>query len=390
MRYPNSFARTHVVSRLLRQHGETSATELEQQQTVVAVGGRLMHRAAHEEGSCGTVQDQSGRIDVLVSDAATGRANRQAFESWSAGDIIGVAGMLCRTRAGALAVRAHEVERLAPALRPLPAQEDATGYLGVLLDPRKRALFELRGRLIAGIRAYLGGTTYVEVETPLLQEETAPGAVTFQTHHHALDRSLHLRTSADLYLKRLLVGGIEKLYELNRSFRNGPPTAQALREGTVLELYCAYSSYLYMMALLEQLIASAARYALGSQAPLRLEPPFQRIAATAAPKALPVQPTYLVDSPAAQAPHARRKDAAPQLAEHFELYIAGHKVAEGRSEVNDADEVAARYGPAFAHAVEYGLPPASGLTLWIDPLVMVLSGSASLHDTLIFDHHADR
>jgi lysyl-tRNA synthetase, class II len=396
MPYPNSFARTHIAGRLQRDYGETPAEELERLQRVVAVGGRLMYKSALGSASLGIVEDQSGRMDVMVSDEAAGKTNRFAYEAWNVGDIVGVAGMLCRLPGGGLAVRAHEMELLVKALRPLPAQGAGPGYLALLSDPRKRAVFQTRSRVIAAIRAYLGGTTYVEVETPLLQQEAVAGVVQFATYHNALGCRLHLRASGDAFLKRLLIGGVERVYEINRYFSSEAPAPDYFPEGTVLEMYCAYSSYLYMMALLEQLAARAAQAALGSTdvswrgQTLHMGQPFARMAAKDARAAELLQPTYVLDFAAEEAPRVRRKDGAPEVAEQFQLFLGGHKVAEGRSELNDADETKANYDSQFARAVEYGMPPASGLTLWLDRFIMVLTDSASLRDVVLFPAHADR
>jgi lysyl-tRNA synthetase, class II len=389
MAYPNSFVRTHLAGRLLSQYGEMPVEELARVQPVVAVAGRLVEKAE----DFGILQDRSGRMPIAVTQEAVGKAGHAAYAGWQVGDIIGIAGLLCRLPNGTLAVRAHELERLAPALRPLAGE--GAGYLAMLSDERKRRVFEIRTRVLAAIRAYLGGTAYVEVETPLLQAEPPEGAAHFTSRHNALAVGLRLRTSAETYLKRLLVGGMEKVYEINRSFVN-ESAAEFFPEGTLLELYCAYSSYLYPMALLEQLLARVAQQALGSTAipwqgqTLELAPPYRRVAANLMQAEPLAQPTYVVDFAAHEAPRARAKIGAPQVAEMFRLFIGGHQIAEGRSELNDPDSVAQCYDAGFARAVEYGLPPASSVAVSIDRLVMVLTGSASMRDVVLFPAHADR
>lgn len=444
MSYPNDFERTHLASDIARQYGATSAPDLARLQPVVSVAGRLMRTSALETSLLGALQDQSGRIDILVSQEATGKRNHAAFAGWGAGDIIGVTGTLCRLAAGELAVRAHEVERLVSALRRLPEESGTERYLDLLTDPHARSVFALRSRLIAAIRAYMRSTSYLEVETPMLQSDRDPRAAQFTTHHNALRRELYLRSSGELYLKRLLVGGVEKVYEINRHFLNESPAADHLPEGTLLEIYSAYSTFFYMMVLVEQLLARSVGSAVGTNAvpwrgqALEFGKRFHTTTVTDAIRAHGgaqwtdaqlrdpgflssclvergvslaggegwsvlqgplfdalaarqlVQPTFVVDFPAEAASGARRKDQAPELAEQFELYIGGLKVAQGRSEPNDPDEIAGRYDADFARAVEYGLPPASGVTLSIDRLVMALTDSPSLRDTVVFASHDGR
>jgi lysyl-tRNA synthetase class 2 len=398
MRYPNDFAPTHLAVQLARQYRDTPADELERLHPVVAVAGRLMRKSAASNSSLGLLQDHSGCIDILVSEEATGKANHAAYALWRPGDIIGVTGIVCRLAGGALAVRAHDIERLVGAMRPLPEASAGARYLDLLTDPRTRSVFGIRSRFIAGIRAYLAGTAYLEVETPMLQPDAERAAVQFKTQHNALRRELYLRSSGELYLKRLLVGGMEKVFEINRSFANQAPAPDYCPEGTILEMYCAYSSYLYMMALLEPLLARAVHHALGTTSvswqghALELGKRFHRTtqAQLRDPQSQLIEPTYVVDFPAGSAQRARRKDDAPELAEQFELFVGGQKVAEGRSELNDADQVAEHHDADFARAVEYGLPPASGLTLSIDRLVMVLTDSPSIREVILFPADAHR
>jgi lysyl-tRNA synthetase class 2 len=393
--YPNSFARIHLAAQLLRQHGATAADELERSATPVAIAGRLMEKRSAAGSSSGVLQDHSGRIEVLVSDEASGRSDHAAFAGWEVGDIIGVRGIICRGVQGELAVRAHEMQRLVKSLHPLSQAPQGSQYVELIVDRRRRSVFDVRARLIEGIRAFLSGTTYLEVETPILQPAREMGAVQFATHHNALDRDLYLRASAELYLKRLLVGGVEKIYEINRNFADRRPDAGHVREGTHLEIYCAYSNYLYMVALLELLLARTAAHALGTTVfswrgrELDLSKTFARTTA-AEGECASLEPTFVLDFPAATSDRARRKDGAPDLAERFELYIGGHKIADGCSVLNDPDEQAARlreaekYDSDFVRALEYGMPPASGMSVSIDRLVMVLTDSASLGEVILF------
>ena len=394
MRYPNSFSRTHFAGVLQQQHAQTPAEELERLQLVVTLAGRLTQKNDLDGTGLGELQDRLGRIHLLVTEAAAGRANHAAFGSWKEGDIVGVTGVLSRLAGGALAVRLHEMERLVECKRPLPREGTGPAFLALLTDESARRTFEIRSRTIAGIRAYLGGTSYMEVETPLLQADPMAGTKLLSTHHNALVRELWLRSSAGTYLKRLLVGGVEKVYEINRTFSHQGSDDRHELETTLLEIYCAYSSHLYMMALLEQIVARAARHALGTTSvpsgsgALELGKPFRRLPAAEARGERLAQPTYVVDVPAREAPYARHKVGAPEVAEQFYLYLGGHRIAEGRSELNDPDEVAVRYNSEFARAVEYGLPPSSGLALSIDRLVMVLADADALGDVQPFALHA--
>lgn len=423
MSYPNHFERTHRVLQLVQQYGQTPTDELARLQPVVSVAGRLMGTSALESARLGVLQDQSGHIDILVSPEATGKREHAAFADWGAGDIIGVRGMVCRLPGGQLAVRVHEIERLVKPVRTLPEKSGGQPYLDLLMNARARSVFALRSRLIAVIRVYLRSTSYLEVETPMLQSDPDPRAAQFKTHHNALDRDLYLRASGERYLKRLLIGGVEKVYEINRHFLNEPPAEGRLPEGTILEMYSAYSTFQYMMVLVEQLlsrtvgsvfgtnavpwrgealefgkrfhtitVADAIRLHAGGQstdAQLRDASFLSSLFDAVAAKQL-AQPTFVVDFPADAAWRARPRDDAPQFAERFELYIGGHKVAEGQSEWNDPDEIAGRYDADFVRAVEYGLPPLAGLTLSIDRLVMALTDSPSLHEVVAFPFHGAR
>lgn len=378
MSYPNDFERTHLASQIVRQYGETPQQELERLLPVVAVAGRLMAVSALQGAHLARLRDQSAFLDILISAEATGKRDHAAFASWSPGDILGVTGTVCRLADGQLAVRAHEIERLVQPLHRLPEQPGSEPYLRLLLDADTRARFALRSGLITAIRAYMRATTYLEVETPILQAEPDARATQFRTHHNALDRELYLRSAGDLYLKRLLVGGVEKVYEINRCFVQAAPDADSLVESTVLELCAAYATFQYMMAFVEQLLARSIGTALGTNSvPWRgriLD--FARrfeVAVAGAPGALE-QPTFVVD----------------EAAGRFEVHVAGCKVAAGGAEVNDPEALADGQDADFVRAVEYGLPPAAGLTLWIDRLVMALTDAPSLADVALFHPHGGR
>jgi lysyl-tRNA synthetase class 2 len=387
--YPNTFSRTHSSASLQREHANTPADELERANVVVAVAGRLMEKRSVGEAGLAVLQDQFGRIGVLTSREAAGNAAFAAYARWRVGDILGVTGIVCRQPDGALAVRAHDIERLVEALRPWPESEATPRYLDLVNSEATRSIFLTRSRLIAGIRAFLANTSYLEVETPILQIGVARRSGHFTTHHNALDCDLRLRSSGEVYLKRLLVGGVEKVYELNRCFHNEAAQPEFLPEGTWLEMYCSFTGYTYMMTMVEQLVSFTVERLFATTSvqrgdrTLRFERPFASIRAREAELPKLVQPTFVVDFPATQAPLARCRDNEPDIAEQFELVIDGHKVAEGRSELNDPEAVA-KHDPDLARVVGYGMPPASGLSLSIDRLVMVLAGAGGLRDVILF------
>jgi lysyl-tRNA synthetase class 2 len=447
--YPNDFSRTHIAMRVKAKYGETPDDELERQQVAVTIGGRLMSKRVLGETSFGIVEDMSGRIQIAVSDDASGKANHAAYAQWDGGDIVGVEGILYRTADGELTIRAHSIRLLVKALRP--PEDHANGadgdalasrprYAQLIGNPQARRLFAVRSRALQGIRQLFGGTHYMEVETPMLQPVPgADAARSFETHHNALDMALYLRGSAIPYLARLAVGGMEKIYEINRSFRNDGRFVEQGFELTMMEIYCAYSSHLYMMALLELVIARAARSSVGSTTvtwqghDIELGKPFARISTGQAIRnhapadwsdaqlrdreflacrlselgvqfdqdarwgALHaklfravaarhmIQPTFVVEFPFREIALARRSNDDPELAEGFELFVGGRAIAEGASVINDAAELDGRVADAeFVRAVEYGLPPASSAALSIDMLAMLLTGSSSLRDVILF------
>jgi len=405
--YPNDFFRTHMALSLDETHGETANEELEAAQVLVTVAGRLMFKRVMGKASFGVLQDGSGRIQIYVSDDVSGAAGHGAFKHWDVGDVLGVKGMLFRTRKGELTVRAHELRLLTKSLRPLPEKFHGLAdqetryrqrYVDLLVNEHSRWVFAVRSRVIQAIRRTMGSTNYIEVETPMLQP--IPGGATarpFKTHHHALDMDMYLRIAPELYLKRLVVGGIDKVYEINRSFRNEGISTRHNPEFTMMEVYCAYTNHTYMMSLMETLIRSAAQEATGSMKvryqgrDLDLEKPFTRMTMTQAIQRFApehwtgaqlrdplflgeqlaklgiafdevqgwgarqtmlfeaisekrlIEPTFVTDFPAEVSPLARSKDTDPQTAERFELYVDGKEIANGFSELNDPEDQAERF-----------------------------------------------
>jgi lysyl-tRNA synthetase class 2 len=405
--YPNDFTRTHMTEQLDAAHGEKSKEVLEQEQVQATIAGRLMLKRVMGKASFGVVQDHAGRLQIYVSDDRTGKAKHDQFKHYDLGDIIGVSGVLFRTQKGELTLHAQDLRLLAKSLRPLPEkfhgltdQESRyrQRYLDLLMNESSRWVFAVRSRVVAAIREFMSRTSYVEVETPMLQPIPG-GAVArpFKTHHNALDMDLYLRIAPELYLKRLVVGGIEKVYELNRNFRNEGISTRHNPEFTMMEMYCAYTNHAYMMAMTEQLIRHAVERAVGTAKvsyqgrTIDFSRPFDTLTMadairnfapehwtdaqlrdrdflaarlrergveftddqgwgalhlmlfeTLAEKQL-IAPMFIIDFPAEVSPLSRRKDSDPELAERFELFIDGKEIANGFSELNDPEDQAARF-----------------------------------------------
>jgi lysyl-tRNA synthetase class 2 len=404
--FPNDFRREHLAGDLHHAYGALEKEEIEQKAVRVAVAGRMMLKRVMGKASFATLQDMSGQIQVYVSKDVTGAEAHEAFKHWDLGDVLGVEGTLFKTRTGELTVNATGVRLLAKALRPLPEkfhgladqeQKYRQRYLDLITSEEARRTFSIRSRLIQAIRAYMIGRGFLEVETPMMQPIPG-GAVArpFVTHHNALDMTLYLRIAPELYLKRLVVGGFEKVFEINRSFRNEGISTRHNPEFTMLEYYEAYRDFRYLMDFNEQLLRAVALEVLGTttipygEHVVDLGQPFARLTITEAvrrhhprfsaadlanrevldgelrtlglePRAgaelaelqlalfeetteqLLVQPTYIVDYPAIVSPLARRNDANPEITDRFELYITGREIANGFSELNDPEDQAARF-----------------------------------------------
>ncbi|MCZ7563872.1 MAG: lysine--tRNA ligase [Burkholderiales bacterium] len=404
--YPNDFAREHLAADLQRAYGAMAKEELEGHAIRVAVAGRMMLKRVMGKASFATLQDMSGRIQVYVSNDAAGADAHESFKHWDLGDIVGVRGTLFKTRTGELTVNVGDLRLLAKALRPLPEKfhgltDQETRYrlryVDLITSEETRRTFALRSRIIQEIRAFMVERGYLEVETPMMQPIPGGAAARpFVTHHNALDMQLYLRIAPELYLKRLVVGGFEKVFEINRNFRNEGISTRHNPEFTMLEFYEAYRDYRYLMDFTEEMLRTVVRSVLGTlQVPyaesvidfsqpfarltiveaIRLHHPHfpavdlasrERLAAEirkagAEPaqhagigtlqlqlfeqttEQMLIQPTYIVDYPAEVSPLARRSDANPEVTDRFELYIAGREIANGFSELNDPEDQAARF-----------------------------------------------
>jgi lysyl-tRNA synthetase class 2 len=404
--FPNDFRREHLAADLHRAGSTLTKEELERVPRRVAIAGRIVLKRVMGKASFATLQDMSSRIQVYVSNDVTGTAAHEAFKHWDLGDIVGVEGTLFKTRTGELTVNASAIRLLTKSLRPLPEkfhgladpeQRYRSRYLDLITNEETKRTFELRSRLIQELRAFMTARGFLEVETPMMQPIPGGAAARpFVTHHNALDMQLYLRIAPELYLKRLVIGGLEKVFEINRNFRNEGISTRHNPEFTMMEFYEAYRDFRYLMDFNEELLRTVAEKVLGTlqirygEHFVDLLPPFARLTIREAinrhhprlaiadlgnrdvlvreladigiePKRgaelgelqltlfeetterLLIQPTYIVDYPAIVSPLARRNDAQPELTERFELYITGREIANGFSELNDPEEQARRF-----------------------------------------------
>jgi lysyl-tRNA synthetase class 2 len=405
--FPNDFKRRHLASELHSQFGDKTREELEAAKPgPFVIAGRMLLKRVMGKASFATLQDMSGRIQVYVNNDVTGAETHEAFKHWDLGDIVGVEGTLFKTNKGELSIHASKLRLLAKSLRPLPEkfhgltdmeQRYRQRYVDLIVNPESRRVFEIRSKLVQAIREFFVARGYLEVETPMMQ--LIPGGATarpFKTHHNALDQEMYLRIAPELYLKRLVVGGLEKVFEINRNFRNEGISTRHNPEFTMLEFYEAYQDYEYLMDLTETLLRECARKVLGTTtlayqgSTVDLGKPFDRLTmAEAIAKHNPqyhlrelsrpeyvkvalapldvevfptdgigllqlklfeatteeklVAPTFIVAYPADVSPLARANDANPAITDRFELFMTGREVANGFSELNDPEDQAARF-----------------------------------------------
>jgi lysyl-tRNA synthetase class 2 len=466
--FPNDFRRNVVAGELHAEYGDKDGEALEQLAIRVKVAGRLMSRRIMGKASFAHIQDMSGRIQLFVQRDALpeGFYNQQFKKEWDVGDIVGAEGQLFKTKTGELSIRCDEIRLLTKSLRPLPEkfhglsdqeQRYRQRYLDLIMNEAARDTFEIRTRIVQSIRNYLNRQGFLEVETPMMQ--AIPGGAVarpFMTHHNALDMQLFLRIAPELYLKRLVVGGFERVYEINRNFRNEGLSSRHNPEFTMLEFYQAYADYKDLMDLSEDMLRTLAQEILGSAIltyqgeQYDFDKPFARMtvkesilhfnadisageledletaSAIAERLEIPLKPSYglgkvqieifektvehrLLDPtfitayPTEVSPLARRNDLDPFVTDRFEFFVGGREIANGFSELNDAedqaerfrrqveekeagDEEAMHFDADYVRALEHGMPPTAGEGIGIDRLVMLFTDSASIRDVLLFPH----
>ena len=404
--FPNDFQREDLAADLHAAHGAKSNEEFDSAPVRVAVAGRMLLKRVMGKASFASLQDMSGRMQLYITNDVAGQEVHDAFKHWDLGDILAAEGTLFKTKTGELSVRVAKLRLLTKSLRPLPEkfhgltdqeQRYRQRYVDLITNPESRKVFSVRSRVIQAIRSFMVGRGYLEVETPMMHP--IPGgaaAKPFETHHNALDMQLFLRIAPELYLKRLVVGGYEKVFEINRNFRNEGISTRHNPEFTMIEFYEAYRDYRYLMDYTEEMLRTVATEVLGTttltygEHTIDLAKPFERLTVvqaickyhphisegelgdreylTRALKKLGVdvsrahglgslqlmlfdettetsliQPTFIVDYPAEVSPLARRNDSNPDITDRFELYITGREMANGFSELNDPEDQAARF-----------------------------------------------
>jgi lysyl-tRNA synthetase class 2 len=467
--YPHRFEADTTTDAIVAEHGNRSAEQLETAQVHVRTAGRILAIRSFGKANFLVISDGRARVQVYIKQEGLAERDFKVFKLLDLGDWIGVEGRLFRTRTNELTIWASKLEFLAKCLLPLPEKWHGLQdieiryrqrYLDLIVNPDSRRVFEVRSRVITAIREFLIGRGFLEVETPMMQP-IAGGALArpFVTHHNTLDMRLFMRVAPELYLKRLTVGGIEKVFEINRNFRNEGISTQHNPEFTMLEFYWAYADYNDLMTLTEEMLPLVAQKAgaaddvtfnghtisftapfrrlslregaraaaskrLGSEVPADALRSRDAAAALAAKLEIPIapgmgagkiaaeifealceeeliQPTFVYDFPTEVSPLSKQKPDDPDTVERFELYAGGFELANAFSELNDPVEQRRRFedqlksragGDEEAHAMdedyiralEFGMPPTGGEGVGIDRLVMLLTGSPSIRDVILF------
>ena len=465
--FPNDFRRNTMAGELHAEYGDKSDEALESLGLQVSLAGRMMSRRVMGKASFAHLQDMTGRMQLFVQrDALDEGVYNEQFKKWDIGDIIGAEGQLFKTKTGELSVKVDKLRLLTKSLRPLPEkfhglsdqeQRYRQRYVDLIMNDTTRETFRTRTRIIQFIRRFLDEKGFMEVETPMMQ--VIPGgamARPFVTRHNALDMEMFLRIASELYLKRLVVGGFERVYEINRNFRNEGLSTRHNPEFTMLEFYEAYADYHSLMDLTEEMLRALCEAVLGTaQVSYQGEiydfaSPFQRMTvkgsilhfnpeiseaelddidrarALAERLQIPLKesyglgkvlieifektvehrlmnPTFITAYPTEVSPLARRNDNDPFVTDRFEFFVGGREIANGFSELNDAEDQAERfrkqveekeagddeamhYDDDYVRALEHGMPPTAGEGIGIDRLVMLLTDSPSIRDVLLFPH----
>lgn len=465
--FPNHFRRDSLAAELHEQYGDKSTEELEAMAVPVKVAGRLMAKRVMGKASFAKLQDMSGEIQLyLQRDALPEGVYNEGFKKWDVGDIIGVEGTMYRTNKGELSIRVSNIDLLTKSLRPLPEKWHGLSdmetryrqrYVDLVMNKETRETFKKRSQTVSYIRRFFEDRGFIDVETPMLQ--AIPGGATarpFETYHNALDMPMFMRIAPELYLKRLVVGGFEKVFEINRNFRNEGVSTRHNPEFTMLEFYMSYADYRDLMDITEELLRGLAETIVGStQVPyqgdvydfgsrfarmsvfdsilhfnpdIKAEDLADEAGARKIAESLGIplkesyglgkvqieifektvehrlmNPTFITEYPTEVSPLARRNDDNPFITDRFEFFVGGRELANGFSELNDAEDQAARfqqqvaekdagddeamhYDADYIRALEHGLPPTAGEGIGIDRLVMLLTDSPSIRDVILFPH----
>jgi lysyl-tRNA synthetase class 2 len=470
--FPNDFKPSDYAKDLVTAYSEHDTFMLQGVQAKVA--GRMMLKRVMGKASFATLQDSTGRIQIYVKRDDVGEDTYAAFKHWDLGDIVAAQGHVFKTKTGELSIHASSIRLLTKSLRPLPDKFHGMAdqetkyrqrYVDLMMDESTRQRFVERSKAVSGIREFMVSHHFLEVETPMLHP--IPGGANarpFTTHHNALDQQMFLRIAPELYLKRLIVGGFDRVFEINRNFRNEGISVRHNPEFTMMEFYAAYWNYHDLMEFTENLVRDTAQKTRGTLQlsyggrSVDVAQPFERLTIHEAickytPAGQPLedgaglrvdnvlwlqealrqlgmteakhhlstrslaslqvlyfeetveeqlwQPTFICEHPVEISPLARASDTRPDVTERFELYITGREFGNGFSELNDAQEQAARfqsqvaakdsgdqeamyYDHDFIRALEYGMPPAGGCGIGIDRLMMLLTDSASIRDVILF------
>ncbi len=451
--FPNDFKRKHLAQELKKEFDEFSKEELEKKKAKGVVAGRIMLRRMMGKASFTTIQDFSGRIQLYIR--ADEISNYDEFKNYDLGDIVGAEGTVFKTNTGELSIHVKKLKLLTKSLRPLPEKHLGLTdteiryrkrYLDLLTNPESLEVFKTRAEIISNIRAFLLADDFIEVETPMMHP--IPGGATarpFVTHHNSLNMDLFLRVAPELYLKRLVVGGFEKVFEINRNFRNEGLSTRHNPEFTMLEFYTAYVDSDFQIKFVEKMFKAitkslphktntfkkAFHKLTMDEAILQFTPLKKKDLSdgkklkefckaekiktdTKASLAIVkneifealveeklIEPTFITEYPIEVSPLARASTVNPEVAERFELFIDGKEIANGFSELNDPEEQAERFKGQVAkkdagdneamhfdkdyiEALEHGLAPCAGVGIGIDRLTMLITGTESIRDVLLF------
>ncbi len=464
--FPNDFRRDHLAAELHAMYGSKENEFFKENPIRVKIAGRMMAKRVMGKASFAQLQDMSGRFQLFLQRDALPENRYQEFKSWDVGDIICTEGVLFKTKTGELSVRADDLRILTKSLRPLPEKFHGLTdqeiryrkrYLDLIMNEESRKTFVIRSQVVQFIREFMNRRNFLEVETPMMQPIPGGAAARpFTTHHNALDMQLYLRIAPELYLKRLVVGGFERVYEINRNFRNEGLSTRHNPEFTMLEFYEAYADYHDLMNTTEELLRTMAKGISGSstltyqgddidfgkaftrmtviesilhfnsdltstdldnlesarevaknlQIPLKDSYGLGKVQIEIFEKTVEhrlMEPTFITAYPTEVSPLARRNDEDPFVTDRFEFFVAGREIANGFSELNDAEDQAERfrkqveekeagdieamhYDEDYVCALEHGLPPTAGEGIGIDRLVMLFTDSASIRDVLLFPH----